>query len=75
MRKVLLSLLCLSTAVVVSAQQLGTEEYKGFKKYIAAVDEYVPAPGQFINTMPKFYFQVFLPCALSQHRHKTKCQA
>ena len=54
MRKVLLSLLCLSTAVVVSAQQLGTEEYKGYKKYIAAVDEYVPAPGQFINTMPKY---------------------
>ena len=28
-----------------------TEEYS---KYILAVDEYVPAPGQFINTMPQY---------------------
>lgn len=28
-----------------------TEEYS---KYILAVDEYVPAPGQFVNTMPQY---------------------
>ncbi len=34
-----------------SGQSKPVEEYS---KYILAVDEYVPAPGQFVNTMPKY---------------------
>lgn len=29
-------------------------DYDGTNPYIAAVDEYVPAPGQFVNTMPQY---------------------
>ena len=54
MRKTLLSILLLSSAAVAGAQQLGTTEYNGYSKYIKAVDEYVPAPGQFINTLPTY---------------------
>ena len=55
MKKTLLSFLLLSSAAVASAQlQLGTAEYKGYSKYIQAVDEYVPAPGQFVNTLPTY---------------------
>lgn len=55
MKKTLLSFLLLSSAAVASAQlQLGTAEYKGYSKYIQAVDEYVPAPGQFVNTLPAY---------------------
>lgn len=54
MRKTLLSSLLLATATMAWAQSTATETYKEHSKYIQAVDEYVPAPGQFINTLPKY---------------------
>lgn len=54
MRKTLLATLLAASATAAFAQSLGTAEYEGYSKYIKAVDEYVPAPGQFINTLPKY---------------------
>ena len=52
MKKLLLSTLFLSVASALPAQVGGT--YKGHSKYIQAVDEYVPAPGQFVNSLPAY---------------------
>ena len=48
-----------SRAVFVNSTTLApSSEYKprtdGTSRYIFAVDEYVPAPGQFVNTMPQY---------------------
>lgn len=48
-------LLCTAALAVTSAswgQQM--KDTTVHSKYILAVDEYVPAPGQFVNTMPKY---------------------
>lgn len=47
----LLGALCLATANVM-AQRM--DDKTTHSPYIQAVDEYCPAPGQFINTMPKY---------------------
>lgn len=36
------------------AQTSATASYEGYSKYIQAVDEYVPAPGQFVNALPSY---------------------
>ena len=47
-----------SRAVFVTSSSLDPHKYvprtDGTSPYIAAVDEYVPAPGQFVNTMPQY---------------------
>jgi hypothetical protein len=47
-----------SRAVFVRSSSLDPQKYVprtgGTSPYIAAVDEYVPAPGQFVNTMPQY---------------------
>ena len=47
-----------SRAVFVTSSSLEPHQYTphtdGTSPYIAAVDEYVPAPGQFVNTMPQY---------------------
>ena len=47
-----------SRAVFVRSSSLDPQKYvprtDGTSPYIAAVDEYVPAPGQFVNTMPQY---------------------
>lgn len=47
-----------SRAVFVKAPSIspegGSTPSEGASPYILAVDEYVPAPGQFVNTMPKY---------------------
>ena len=40
------------TAMTVQAQQ--KRDKTDFNAYIEAVDEYVPAPGQFTNEMPEY---------------------
>lgn len=49
-------LLLLSAALTVSAVVSGQKMTDGesHSKYILAVDEYVPAPGQFVNVLPKY---------------------
>ena len=57
MKKILLTMLSVALATgAAKAQttQLGTAEYQGYSKYIKAVDEYVPAPGQYTNTLPAY---------------------
>ena len=53
MRKDLLSL---TVALTLSAAGYGQQMTDGesHSKYILAVDEYVPAPGQFVNVLPKY---------------------
>ena len=55
MKNLLLLLAATATVGVAQAQTvLGTAQYKGYSKYIKAVDEYVPAPGQFVNALPAY---------------------
>ena len=49
MRKILLSIFSVCLCISVNAQ-----DDKVFSEYISAVDEYVPAPGQFVNMIPKY---------------------
>ena len=51
MRKTVVTLLLLTTLTAVAQQKRDKAEYNA---YIEAVDEYVPAPGQFVNTMPEY---------------------
>lgn len=44
--------LAMTMAQVSFGQQMADTE--AHSKYISAVDEYVPAPGQFVNTMPQY---------------------
>ncbi|MBQ0075242.1 MAG: hypothetical protein KBT34_13755 [Prevotella sp.] len=43
-----------TTATAAPKEDPYKPKYDGNSPYILAVDEYVPAPGQFINTMPKY---------------------
>lgn len=51
MKKGLLLLAVGVTALSASAQRLTSTSPS---KYLFAVDEYRPAPGQFVNTLPKY---------------------
>jgi hypothetical protein len=51
MRKIFI-ILILTSAVALHAQQ--KRDKTTFNAHIEAVDEYVPAPGQFVNTMPEY---------------------
>jgi hypothetical protein len=51
MRKILLLTVIATMAIDASAQSLSTSTPT---KYLLAVDEYCPAPGQFVNTMPTY---------------------
>ena len=51
-KRLFLSAFAASTALVSMGQQMA--DLTTHSKYILAVDEYVPAPGQFVNTMPKY---------------------
>ena len=46
MKKELILLMCVMLALIAKAQGVS------YSDQIQAVDEYCPAPGQFINTMP-----------------------
>ena len=51
-KRFILGSVAMAAAVMAMGQQMaGTQEHS---KYILAVDEYVPAPGQFVNTLPKY---------------------
>ena len=49
MRKILLSVFSLCLCATASAQ-----DEKDYSEYVSAVDEFVPAPGQFTNFLPKY---------------------
>ena len=51
-RNHLLALFVLCSTSLAYAQQ--TDAPKGHSRYIQAVDEYCPAPGQFVNTLPAY---------------------
>ena len=51
MRKILMILALLGTLTAEAQQKRDKSSYNA---YLEAVDEYVPAPGQFINTMPEY---------------------
>lgn len=50
-KTLLLCLAAMSAGATFGQQMSATDTHS---KYILAVDEYVPAPGQFVNTMPKY---------------------
>ncbi|MBR5686704.1 MAG: hypothetical protein IKX36_01945 [Prevotella sp.] len=51
MRKILLFMMAVMT---VGGMAYGQESYEGYSAWLQAVDEYRPAPGQFINDMPVY---------------------
>lgn len=51
MKKILI-IFTLTCAVAMHAQRM--DDVAAHSKYIKAVDEYQPAPGQFVNTMPEY---------------------
>ena len=52
MKKTITLLLAASTAVAVWGQRM--DNVTTHSKYIQAVDEYRPAPGQYVNDIPKY---------------------
>lgn len=51
-KRFILGSITMAVAAVAMGQQMADRQEHS--KYILAVDEYVPAPGQFVNTMPKY---------------------
>ena len=52
MMKKILMILALTGTLTAQAQQ--KRDKSDYNAYIEAVDEYLPAPGQFVNTMPEY---------------------